>query len=199
MRLARFGHANELGDWITAVHTFSYANALHQAVRRCPTPDVVRGVFHGAISVYLDRFLNIPPAPLPGERVSLEAGPRDPNELLRRIPDLLDRRDQIDGAAATVAQYLRLEYPVRSLLDTLTRAVVREDLDFHTFQMLEAGVRQYHEWAGEPEGEYILVAIARYLAAFSPTRRDTEHRMTIALRLHRGDSLHVDEGAGVSA
>ena len=30
---------------------------------------MLRGAIHGAISVYLDRFLNIPPAALPGERL----------------------------------------------------------------------------------------------------------------------------------
>ena len=28
MRIARFGTANEFGDWITALHTFTYCNAL---------------------------------------------------------------------------------------------------------------------------------------------------------------------------
>src|SRR5436305_3458491 len=67
LRIARFGKANEFADWITALHTFTYCNALHQAVKRCPTPHLLRGVFHGAMAVYLDRFLNVPPARLPGE------------------------------------------------------------------------------------------------------------------------------------
>jgi hypothetical protein len=34
LRIARFGTANEFGDWITALHTFTYCNALHQAMKR---------------------------------------------------------------------------------------------------------------------------------------------------------------------
>jgi hypothetical protein len=192
MRVARFGSANELGDWITALHSFSYCNALHQVAKRCPTPEIVRGVFHGAVSVYLNRFLNIPPALLPAEKGSLDQEPRDAHELRQRFLSLLDRRDEVDGAARVVARYLQLGHPVQPLFDTLTRAVVREDLDFHTFQMLEAGIRQYHEWEGQPEAEHILIAVARDIAAFSPTRRDTFHRMHIALRLHRGDALYEE-------
>src|SRR5437773_3483612 len=88
MRIARFGTVNEFGDWITALHTFTYCHALHQAMRRCPSPELVRGVFHGAISVYLDRFLNVPPAHFPTEE-ALAAEPKDGPLLLRRFLDLL--------------------------------------------------------------------------------------------------------------
>src|SRR3954454_16107118 len=65
MRICRFGTQNEFGDWIAVLHTFTAANALQQALQRGTSPEAVRGVYHGAISVYLDRFLNIPPARLP--------------------------------------------------------------------------------------------------------------------------------------
>ncbi len=192
LRIARFGTVNELGDWITALHTFTYCNALHQAVRRHPAPELVRGILHGALSVYMDRFLNVPPARLPGEGGTLDGEPRDPAVLRRRFLDLLDQREQVDAAARVVARYLRLGHPVGPLLDTLTRAVVREDADFHTFQMVEAGVRQYEEWQGRPEGEHILVAVARFLAAHAPTQRAQLHTAEIALRLHRGDNLYEE-------
>ena len=192
VRLARFGTVNEFGDWITALHTFTYCNALHQAVRRCPSPELVRGVLHGAMSVYMDRFLNVPPARLPGEGGTLENEPRDPAALRQRFLDLLDQRDQVEEAARGVARYLRLGHPVAPLLDTLTRAVVREDADFHTFQMVEAGVRQYEEWQGQPEGEHVLLAVARFLAAHAPTQRAQLQTAEIALRLHRGDNLYEE-------
>jgi nitrite reductase/ring-hydroxylating ferredoxin subunit len=195
MRIARFGTVNEFGDWITALHTFSYCNALHQAIQRCPSPDLVRGVFHGAISVYMDRFLNVPPARLPSEEGALDAEPLDATTLLNRFFELLDRREQVDGAACIVARYVRLGHPVRPLFDALTRSAVREDADFHALQMVEAGIRQYAEWQGEPEGEHILVAVARFLAAHSPTQRAQLQTAEIALRLHRGDSLYEDEPA----
>jgi nitrite reductase/ring-hydroxylating ferredoxin subunit len=194
LRIARFGTVNEFGDWITALHTFTYCNALHQAVRRCPSPELVCGVLHGAMSVYMDRFLNVPPARLPGEGGTLENEPREPAALRQRFLDLLDQRDRVDEAARVVARYLRLGHPVGPLLDTLTRAVVREDADFHTFQMVEAGVRQYEEWPGRPEGEHVLVAVARFLAAHAPTQRAQQQTAEIALRLHRGDDLYEEDG-----
>jgi nitrite reductase/ring-hydroxylating ferredoxin subunit len=194
LRIARFGTANEFADWITALHTFTYCNALHQAIKRGPSPELVRGVFHGAIAVYLARFLNIPPARLPGEGDALDLEPEDAQTLRARFLDLLDQMPQVDVAARVVARYVRLGHPLRPLFDTLTRATVREDADFHTFQMLEAGIRQYAEWQGMPEGEHVLVAVARFLAAHAPTQRAQLQTAGIALRLHRGDSLYEEEG-----
>src|SRR5262249_27360630 len=65
VRIARFHTSNEFGDWDTALHTFTFANAVHQGLRRSPGPELVRGVFDGAMSIYLDRFLNVPPARIP--------------------------------------------------------------------------------------------------------------------------------------
>jgi hypothetical protein len=193
LRVAHFGTANEFGDWIGVLHTFTYCSALHQAMKRSPSPRLLRGVFHGAISVYLDRFLNVPPARLPGERDSLEDEPRDAAELLRSFLDALNQQQRVDAAARAVARYLQLGHPVEPLFDALTLAVVREDADFHTFQMVEAGIRQYHEWAGRPEGDRILIAVARYLAAHAPTQRAQLQTARIALRLDRGDSLYEEE------
>lgn len=193
VRIARFGTVNEFADWITALHTFTYCNALHQAIKRCPSPALLRGVFHGAIAVYLDRFLNVPPAQLPAEKGSLEGEPREMDSLRNRFLTLLDQRQQVEAAARVVSRFARLEHPVRPLFDTLTRAVVREDADFHTFQMVEAGIRQYLVWQGQPEGEVILVAVARFLAAHSPTERSQLQTAEIAMRLHRGDSLYEVE------
>src|SRR5207245_1246747 len=72
LRVARFGTANEHADWETAHHVFTYANAVHQALKRIGsgTPDpaeAVRGLLHGAMALYLARYLNVPPASLPGE------------------------------------------------------------------------------------------------------------------------------------
>ena len=190
LRIARFGTVNEFPDWITALHTFTYCNALHQAVKRCPSPELMRGIFHGAISVYLDRFLNVPPAHLPGDAEGLDDEPCDAPVLLKRFLELLDKRDQVEQAARVIARYVRLKHPIRPLFDTLTRAAVREDADFHTFQMVEAGIRQCLEWEGLPEGEQILIAVARFLAAHAPTQRAQRQTADIALRLHRGESLY---------
>lgn len=196
LRVARFGSANEIGDWFSALHTFTYCNAVHQAIKRCPGPALAPAVLHGAVSVYLDRFLNVPPAKLPGEagdRAALDAESRDGDELLRTFLDLLDAQQQVGRATRVVARYLELDLPINPLLDTLVRAVVREDADFHTFQMVEAGIRQYREWGGGVEGRHILIAVARYLAAHSPTLRGQYQTARIALRLHRGEEIHEEE------
>ncbi len=194
LRIARFGVANEFRDWDTAMHTFTYCNALHQSLKRCTAPALVRGIFHGAISVYLDRFLNIPAAKLPGERGTLDDLPTDADELLKQFIGLLDQRADVDDAAKLVARYLRQGHAVEPLFDTLTRGAVSEDADFHTLQMIEASIRQYHEHTpGSNEAEHILVAAARYLAAHCPTRRAQLQTATVALRLHRGDKIYEED------
>ena len=75
----------------------------------------------------------------------------------------------------------------------LAHAVLREDADFHTYQMLEAGVRQYREWGESDEGRHILIAVARYLAAHSPTERAQLQTAMVARRLSRGETLHETE------
>jgi hypothetical protein len=64
-RIARFPTTNEFGDWDTALHTFTFANAVEQGLRRAPSRELLRGVFDAAMSVYLDRFLNVPATRLP--------------------------------------------------------------------------------------------------------------------------------------
>src|SRR4030095_6655278 len=61
LRVARFGAANEHGDWETAHHVFTYTNALHQALKRIGSEqpssiaaiDAVRGLLHGAMALHL--------------------------------------------------------------------------------------------------------------------------------------------------
>ncbi len=193
MRIARFGTSNEFGDWIAVLHTFSYCNALHQTMKRfgdAAPPELVRGIWHGAMAVYLDRYLNVPPAPLPGERQSLNDLPTDADELSRAILSTCDKTEQDMAVAALTSRYLKLGYPVEPLIATLAHAVLREDADFHTFQMLEAGVRQYQEWGDCQEGQHVLIATARYIAAHSPTQRTGEQTFRIAWRLHRGEALY---------
>ncbi len=188
-RLARFASSNEVGDWFNPQHTFIFANAVHQAVKRSPTPAVVRAVFHAALAVYMDRFLNVPPAPLPGERWALDELPAGADDLCRALLSALDRHEDPDAAGRIVARYLRAGHPADRLVDALALATVREDLDFHASQVLEAGVRQFGEWAGRPEAELILVGVARHLAAFCPTRRAGHQTASIARRLHRGEKI----------
>ena len=97
LRLARFGTANEFSDWDTAHHVFTHANSLHAILKRLddagdPYPDAAAGVFAGAMALYLTRFLNIPPAGMPGEDGRpLDDLPEASDELLDRLLATFDR------------------------------------------------------------------------------------------------------------
>jgi nitrite reductase/ring-hydroxylating ferredoxin subunit len=204
LRVARFGAANEHADWETAHHAFTYCNAVHQALKRIGgeavdgdgPPDVVRGVFHGAMAVYLARYLNVPPARLPGEGGDrLDDLPSAANELRTALLVAFDRQRQVEVAARLVARYLLLGHPPEDLIATLARALLREDAGFHAYQMLEAGVRQFGEWGETDQGRHVLIAVARYLAAHSPTERAAYQTADIARRLVRGGAVHEDEEA----
>jgi hypothetical protein len=150
-------------------------------------------LFHGAMTVYLDRYLNIPPARLPGEDGDrLDDLPRAPAEIRRALLEAFDRQQQVGAAARLVARYLLLGHPPDDLLATLAHALLREDAGFHAFQMLEAGVRQYEEWGTTDQGRHVLIAVARYLAAHAPTERSAFQTADIAKRLMRGGRLHEE-------
>ncbi len=193
LRLARFATSNEVTDWFNPQHTFVYTNGVYQAVRRSPTPDVVRGIFHGAMSIYMDRYLNVPAARLPSERNTRDKLTTDEAELKRAILRELDQRANIERVADIVSRYVALGLDLSSLIDTLTFATVREDLDFHSLQVLEAGVNQCDAWGEGPERENILVGVARNLAAHCPTRRAGQQTADIAQRLQRGEKVFEGE------
>ena len=72
--------------------------------------------------------------------------------------------------------------------------MLREDANFHDFQMLEEGLRLYHDLVAvgrHEESWQVLVAIARWQAAHSPTRRAVTQTYDIALRLHRGEDIYA--------
>jgi hypothetical protein len=76
------------------------------------------------------------------------------------------------------------------MIATLAHALLREDAGFHAYQIFEAGVHQFHEWADPEPKRHIMIAVARYLAAHSPTERTWLQTADIARRLSRGDQLH---------
>ena len=159
-----------------------------------PSAELVRGLFHGALRVYLDRFLNMPPAAFPGERGGLDDLPAKGSELLEHFLLTLDGQAQTDEAGRIVARYLALRHPAGPLIRVLVRAVVREDASFPTYQMLEATVQQHQEWGDTEQGGHILLAGARYIAAHSPTQREMLQTAEIVQRLHRGEDLHEQGG-----
>ncbi len=204
LRIAQFHTANEFGDWDTVLHTWTFANAMHQAIRRvvaAPRSQVspeatleqralplLRGVFDAAASVYLDRFLNMPAARLP--RVATGAQP--PNGLRGELFELLDRQQQVSAAAELAARYVAGGDNSERLLAALGAGLLREDRNFHTIQSIEAAFRQHELLHGTPEAEHVVIAAARYLAAHAPTSRSQGQTFGIAERLHRGEKLYEE-------
>jgi nitrite reductase/ring-hydroxylating ferredoxin subunit len=201
LRVGRFGTANEHSDWETAHHVFTYANAVHQALKRIGSGasepvEAARGLLHGAMALYLARYLNVPPAALPGDSgEGLDDLPVVAEEIRAALLDTFDRQQQIGAAARLVARHLTLGHSPDALIATLAQALLREDAGFHAYQMFEAGVRQFHEWGNCDQGRHILIAVVRYLAAHFPTRRALLQTTDIASRLMRGGELHREAQA----
>ena len=90
LRMAHFHTSNEFRDWDTVHNTLTGANALHQALKRTPTPELMRGVFDAAMSIYLDRFLNMPPQRLPDAGSSANSASNSATEQLDRMLEMVD-------------------------------------------------------------------------------------------------------------
>jgi hypothetical protein len=189
-RIARFPTSNEFGDWDTALHTFTFANAVEQGLRRSPSPALVRGIFDAAMSIHLDRFLNVP-----ATRIAVGDAGADPDALLDELPSLLDRQQQVDEAGQLAASFARAGGDPARLVAALGSALVREDRNFHTIQCVEAAVRQHELLAGREAATLPLIAAARYLAAHAATTRSQRQTFEIARRLHRGEKLYEDADA----
>jgi nitrite reductase/ring-hydroxylating ferredoxin subunit len=181
-RIARFPTTNEFGDWDTALHTFTFANAVEQGLRRSPSRELLRGVLDAAMSVHLDRFLNVPATRLPSPD-----GGADVDDLF----PLLDEQQRVDEAAQLVASYLGAGGDADRLIAVLGACLLREDRNFHTIQCVEAAVRQ-HELLDGKEARLPLIAAVRYLAAHAPTARSQRQTYEIARRLHRGEKLYEE-------
>ena len=199
LRIARFHTSNEFGDWDTAQHTFTFANAVHQGLRRLEgyeSPDdyllLLRGVFDAAMSIYLDRFLNIPAARLPAA-----AGTNGTAPPLPALAGLLDQQQQVNAAGNAVGSYLYQGGDAAALRAELGALLLREDRDFHTIQCVEAAFRQHDLLSAEPDSQeeavLALVAAARYLGAHAPTMRAQGQTFGIARRLHRNEKLFEGE------
>ncbi len=188
LRITRFHTQNDHGDWDVVHHAFTAAHGLHQALVRAPTPELVRGVYHGALRVYLDRFLNIPAARLPGAAPQMDD--------LAEVADLAglqacwDREGGVDEAGTIVFGHLVGGGDPAAATAALGRALLSEDAGFHWYQTFEAALGQFHAWPpGSEEGALILAGAARFLAAHTPTRRELPQVVRIATRLRRGEAL----------
>jgi hypothetical protein len=194
------------------LHTFTYANAVHQGLRRVATQELLRGVFDGAMRVYLNRFLNVPSVSLPKPTKKMieknissrkdDSTFKEDHEMLLKeeLLSLLDKQQQVNQAGQLVVDYLyNNNGKPHRLLAAIGRALLREDRNFHSIQMIEAALRQYSFVSTDDNYEdnnvnsttraHILVAAARYLAAHSPTMRSQGHTYQIANRLCHGERL----------
>lgn len=203
MRIVQFHTRNEFSDWDAILHTFTYANAVHQGLRRVATQELLRGVFDGAIRVYINRFLNVPPASLPKSTKKIEEkkiSSSNVDTAFKELLSLLDKQQQVNQAAQLAVDYLYNNRKPDRFLAAIGKALLREDRNFHSIQMIEAAFRQYSILSAErdnnednntqPTESYILlVAAARYLAAHSPTMRSQGHTYQIANQLYHGEHL----------
>ncbi len=175
LRIAQFHTRNEFGDWDAVLHTFTFANAIDQGLRRLATPDLLRGVFDAAMRIYLNRFLNIPPAQIPkpslgtavngtgssgnisSENYNCEpenAPNKDKNmslQLIDKLSSVLDRQQQVNQAGQLVADYLYHGGNLSLLMATIGGLLLREDRNFHSIQMLEGAYKQLSRYN---PGEY---------------------------------------------
>jgi nitrite reductase/ring-hydroxylating ferredoxin subunit len=193
LRIARFHTSNEFPDWDTALHTFTFANAIEQGLRRTPSIDLLRGVFDAAMSIYTDRFLNMPPARLPEPGAAVAGSPlAGAAALLAELPELLNRQQQVDRTGNLVAQYLYSEGDRQQLIAMLGHLLLREDRNFHTIQMVEAAVQQVEHQQNDEAALHILVAATRYLTAHAPTLRSQGQTFQSARRLHQGEEIFAE-------
>ncbi|MCH8905660.1 MAG: Rieske 2Fe-2S domain-containing protein [Candidatus Heimdallarchaeota archaeon] len=187
LRIAHFHTVNEFGDWDNVHHAFTYANATYLAMVRAPSVDLLRAVFDGAMFNYLNRFLNIPSAPLPKISNSNHVNPEKfEDELL----DLLNRQQQVNRSATLVASHLQSSEDSKLVLAGLGSGLLREDRSFHSLQIIEAAFRQHKLANDKEEGINFLVAGARFLAAHSPSRRAQGQTYKIATKLFRREEIY---------
>ena len=204
LRIAQFPITNEYSDWDTTLHTFTFANAVQQAICRLPSSkELLRAIFDVAISNYLNRFLNVPCVALPSEKeepINNRDSESNRVNMMDRFLDTLDKRHQVNEAAKMVATCLSTQQGEKELSEILVHALLREDRSFHTIQMLEAAFRQKTELQrlqvleGIKPISHILIAAARYLAAHTPSARAQGQTFEIAWRLHQGGKLYEEIG-----
>ncbi len=184
LRMARFHTSNEFGDWDTVHNTLTAANALHQGLKRAPSLPLLRAAFDTAMSIYLDRFLNMPSQRIPEPSEQSDVGDA-PVQLLAAM----NSQQQVEESARLVTQYVANADEPDAIVSALASAMLREDSGFHHFQIVDAAIKQFEERRGTASGRHCLVAMARFLAAHYPTPRAVNQTYNIAVRLQRGDEI----------
>ena len=146
LRVTRFHTDNDHADWDVVHHGFTAANAVHQLVVRAGTPELLRGVYQGALKVFLDRFLNVPAA-----RVGRHGAPPQPGRSLDLLQACWDQQGMVDEAGEIVYDHVTSGGDPSAVLAALGSGLLREDAEFHWFQTYEAAVRQSRAWPAGSE------------------------------------------------
>ncbi len=188
LRMVHFHVSNEFSDWDRVHNTLTAANALHCALRRAPSAELLRAVLDTAMSVYLVRFLNMPSQRIP----ATGSDPVDGQAILDQVLERMNVQQQVEEVAQLVSEHQTGGGDPQSLLATLGSAMLREDASFHWFQIVDAGFKQYSLRQDTDAARHVLIGASRYLAAHSPTSRAVGQTFQIALRLHRGEEIYRD-------
>ena len=189
-RLARFHVQNDFADWDTVHNMYTYCNALHQMMKRTPSPELVKGIYHGAMDLYLTRFLNVPRARLPHERGAPVATTGEEG-LLQSLPTAMDSK-ALDAAADAVYAYVQGGHEPKRLLEVLALTMLREDAGFHMYQTIDASVKLFEQLKDRDDGYVVLAASARFIAAHAATPRSLRQTSDNAIRLSRGEALYEE-------
>ena len=145
LRITRFHTQNDLGDWDTVHHAFTAANALHQALQRIADA-------RAAARPRARRAARLP-RPLPQRARGAPARRASHGDLADLDAVLGDPGRASTAPATSPYGYLAAAATRRCSSPTLGHALLREDAEFHWYQVFEAAVRQYHAWpAGSEEG-----------------------------------------------
>ena len=105
---------------------------------------------------------------------------------------MVNVRQQVEESAKAASNYLAGDGPTEDLLATMGRLMLREDADFHSFQIVDAAFSQFASREGTQSGRHVMIGLSRFLAAHSPTPRAEGQTFQIALRLQRGEELFAD-------
>jgi hypothetical protein len=156
--------------------------------------------FHGADARHFsrgdgpvfDRWFNKPAARLPQDQRATDLLPREAGDLSDSLLSLLDTQAQTDEAGRIAYRYLSLGHSRKDIQNQLGHILLREDAEFHSFQMVEAAFAQVEE-LDEARARMTIVALSRYLAAHAPTARSLQQTANLAMRLHRGEDLSAED------
>ena len=167
LRVTRFHTQNDHGDWDVVHHAFTAANAVHQLLQRSADAGAGPGRLPGR------------PQGVPRPVPQRARPPRCPaaippavgaSRTLEALQACWDQQDMVDEAGAIVYGWLASGGSRAAVLAALGSALLREDAEFHWFQMYEAAVRQSLAW---PEGSEPVAPHPgrRRPASWPPTRR----------------------------